>query len=237
MSELVYINFSDADPAPLNVTTDGEGPDFTIGAKPKSDIYASPRQPTVLYDFTAPAVCRRIHKTHFKSVQVTAAATWRTQFDQAGLLFTLPARNNPNPNAANAGDLAHHPAWVKAGIEVNDGCPCVSVVARAPGGTGGWSDWSLIPLSLAGEKLGPVLPVTIQFTREKNALMVWLLRDGGTTRLFIRKVPWVFLDDESGTLGEDVLVGAYAAQPDPYDESKGESLQVTFSGLKVETAA
>ncbi|CAK7218102.1 hypothetical protein SBRCBS47491_003393 [Sporothrix bragantina] len=237
MSDLIYINFSNTDPAPAGVTADGNGPDFTFGAAPKSDIYASPRVPHVLHDYTAPVICRRIPKTQFKSLQVTAAAAWRSQFDQAGLVFTLPTRSNPDPNAANASDVQHHPAWVKAGIEVNDGCPCVSVVARGPGGTGGWSDWSLIPLSLAGEKLGPVVPVTLQFTREKNALMIWLLRDGGATRLFIRKVPWVFLDDTTGTLGEDVLVGAYAAQPDPYDEHKGESLQVTFSGFKIETTA
>ncbi|ERT02414.1 uncharacterized protein SPSK_05563 [Sporothrix schenckii 1099-18] len=233
MSDLLFVNFTDKDPAPAGpLATDGTGPSFSFGAPPKSDIYASPRVPKVLHDYTAPVVCKRIPRDSFQTLQVTASAAWRTQYDQAGLLLTLPTKSNPNPDAHNAGVAADHPAWVKAGIEVNDGCPCVSIVARGPGGTGGWSDWSLIPLSLAGESLGGELPVSLQFTREKHALQVWLLR--GDKRLFIRKVPWVFLAHD--TLGDDVLVGAYAAQPDPYDVSKGESLQVTFSGFKIETA-
>lgn len=232
MSDLLFVNFSDEDPAPSGtLTTDGAGPSFSFGAPPKSDIYASPRVPQVLHDYTAPIVCKRIPRESFKSLAVTASAAWRTQFDQAGLVFTLPTKTNPNPDTENAKAVERHPAWVKAGIEVNDGCPCVSVVARGPGGTGGWSDWSLIPLSLAGEKLGGEVPVSLEFTREKNALIIWLIR--GDAKLFIRKVPWVFLEHD--TLGEDVLIGAYAAQPDPYDVSKGESLQVTFSGFKIET--
>ncbi len=208
---------------------------LTFGAPPKSDVYASPRVPKVLFDYTAPVVFQRVPKASFLSMQVTVAAQWRTQFDQAGLMFTLPRTNNPNPNAANAGDAQTHPAWVKAGIEVNDGVPCVSIVARAPNS---WSDWSLIPLSLCGVPLASVGPVTLQFTREKHALVVWLLRtretDGDKERLFIRKVPWVFLDDESASLSSEAQVGVYAAQPDPFNVSGGKALQVTFSEFSID---
>ncbi|EPE02148.1 hypothetical protein F503_06152 [Ophiostoma piceae UAMH 11346] len=233
-SSIIYANISGTPPS--ITATDGTGDDFKLLAPPKSDIYVSPRTPKALFDYTAPVVHTRIAKEAFVSLSVTASAKWRTQFDQAGLIFTVPTKNNPKPDATNANEASTHPAWVKAGIECNDGAPCISVVGRSPDG---WAEWSLIPLSLIGITLGAVVPVTLTYTREKNALMIWLsqeLKAGqAPQKLFIRKVPWVFLDDPAGNIGSDVLVGAFAAQPDPYDESKGESLEVTFSGLKIET--
>lgn len=235
MASVQYANI--AGTLPLITATDGTGADFKLLAPPKSDIYVSPRTPKALFDYTAPVVYKRIDKEAFVALSVTTSAKWRTQYDQAGLIFTVPTKNNPEPNATNAAELDTHPAWIKAGIECNDGAPCVSIVDRAPGG---WANWSLIPLSLIGITLGPVVPVTLNFTREKNALMIWLIQDPeageGSKKLFIRKVPWVFLDDPAGKLGSDILVGAYAAQPDPYDFSQGESLEVTFSGLKIESS-
>jgi len=197
-------------------------PFLSLSAPPKSDIYASPGPPP-LFVYTAPVVCRRVKKSCFSLARVTVSAKWTLQFDQGGLVVTIPTLNNANPDASSGNVAESHPAWVKVGIEVNDGAPCVSIVGKS---RNGWCDWSLVPL----EKSSEAVSATLELTRFKNALMVWLSKEG--SRVLIRKVPWVFLDDEA--LSDDMLVGIYAAQPDPDDKSGGKGLEVSFSNFRLE---
>ncbi|EFW98888.1 hypothetical protein CMQ_4740 [Grosmannia clavigera kw1407] len=232
-SSFNHVNFTPAAGTPPNVEAAiRSSSSFTILAPPKSDIYAQP-VPPVTHDYNAPAVFRRIPKTSFVSAQLTIAGAWQHQFDQGGFLFTLPTKDNPNPDAVSGAVHASHPAWIKAGIETNDGFPCVSIVARAHGG---WCDWSLLPLFDAPVSANTVTSATLAFERYHNALKIFLVRGHGAdaSRSLIRKVPWVFLDNVP-ELGQDVLVGVYAAQPDPENESSGKSFEVTFSGFQIHT--
>lgn len=101
----------------------------------------------------------------------------------------------------------------------------------------------MLPLWDAPVGTGAATPATLVLERYHNALKVFLVRGGdaataaGTpeTKTLIRKVPWVFLDDDA--LGNDALVGVFAAQPDPDDESGGKSFPVTISNFQVQTTA
>ena len=200
--------------------------DTTLFAAPKSDIYASPLGST-LHVYTAPVTCKRIAKESFKLARATVSAKWTLQFDQGGLVFTLPRPSNLNPDAVNATTADVHPAWVKAGIEVNDGIAAVSIVGKS---LNGWCDWSLVP---AGGIKGPNgdIQVTLEMTRFKNALMIWMV--DSDKKILIRKIPWLFLDNDD--LSNDALVGVYAARPDPYDQSGGQDLEVKLSDFRLET--
>lgn len=205
-------------------TQSTKSPPLSLSAPPKSDIYASPGPPE-LYVYTAPVVYRRVPKSDFSLARVTVSARWHLQFDQGGLVFTIPTIENPNPDASNARTSASHPAWIKVGIEINDGAPCVSIVGKA---RNGWCDWSLVPLDT---ELGEEAAATLELTKFKNALMVWMVKSD--TKVLIRKLPWVFLDDAG--LSTDVLVGIYAAQPDPDNKAGGRDLKVSFSNFCLET--
>lgn len=52
--------------------------------------------------------------------------------------------------------------WIKAGVEINDGVPCVGAVV-----TDGYSDWSLAPVPEWHERV-----VTIRASRTKDAVIV-----------------------------------------------------------------
>ncbi|CAM1508672.1 Fc.00g055200.m01.CDS01 [Cosmosporella sp. VM-42] len=183
MAESSFFHINSSTLTPLIQTEDGLS--LSLSAPPKSDIYASPGPPP-LYVYTAPVVCRRIKKSSFALARTTVTARWKLQFDQGGLVFTIPTLDSPLPDASNANDFKSHPSWVKVGIETNDGAPC-------------------------------------------NALMVWLIKEA--TRILIRKVPWVFLGGPDSS--EDILVGVYAAQPDPDDKSGGQNFQVDFSDFRL----
>lgn len=232
-SSYSHVNFSPAAGTPPDVAAAvASGGSFTILAPPKSDIYAQPVPPAT-HDYNAPVVFRRMPKASFVSARLTVSAAWEHQFDQGGFLFTVPTKSNPNPDAVSGAVRATHPAWIKAGIETNDGFPCVSIVARAPGG---WCDWSLLPLFDCPVGHGAVTPATLEFCRFHNALKIFLVRGHGPAeqKTLIRKVPWVFLDD-APELGPDALVGVFAAQPDPDNASAGRSLEVTFSDFHIQT--
>lgn len=204
----------------------GTSLDTTLYAGPKSDIYASPLGST-LHVYTAPVTCKRITRDSFKLARVTVSARWTLQFDQGGLVFTLPRPRNPSPDAANASTADEHPAWVKAGIEVNDGIAAVSIVGKS---LNGWCDWNMVP---TGGIPGPggEIQVTLEMTRFKNALMIWMVE--GDKKVLIRKIPWVFLGNDD--LSNDALVGVYAARPDPDDKSGGQDLEVRLSDFRLET--
>jgi hypothetical protein len=189
----------------------------------------------------------------------------RLQYDHAGLIFFAPSarRSDKTPpgsvEAAENDDVKHPDThaprqWVKAGLEAKDGGVWVSVVAKT---RDGWCDWSLgaLPPGSYGEvetvggeggkgereKLGREVGATIEMSRSKNALMVYLVTHQGEQeeRALIRKVPWVFLGVEEKSGGEDddvVCVGAFAARPDPEGAAGTEELDVRFTDFAVEVA-
>ncbi|KKY20772.1 hypothetical protein UCRPC4_g04044 [Phaeomoniella chlamydospora] len=203
---------------------------LSLKASPKTDIYATPVPPE-LHVYSAPIAHRRIKTSSLSSTKTTVSGVWILQYDQGGLIITLPSRENPDPDASNATTWNMHPAWVKAGVEVQDGKPYISVVAKA---RNGWCDWSLVPTNTVNDRDSP-LKITLEMTRYKNALLIWLI-DGELGKVLVRKVPWVFLDDESN---DDAFIGVYAARPDPDnvgstlpDDGK---LEVHFEDLQIIT--
>lgn len=218
-TSFVHVNQSES------TTSSSFGPKtFTLSAASKTDIYCSPLPPSS-YVFNAPIVYQKLQKTSFRSARLSLSFHASIQFDQAGLLFAIPTKSNPLADAQNSTTAESHPAWIKAGIEANDGKAWISVVARAPDA---WCDWSLVPIPESRE-LPADAAVTIEVTRYKNALMIWTIE--GKERTLIRKVPWAFLDDGM----ESIWIGAYAARPDPNAEASKE-LNVEFRDFTIDLA-
>ena len=193
-------------------TSDSSFPSkFTIKTPRDTDIWNSPQ---LGYHFTAPITAIALPTQSFHKARVTFSVSWSVLSDQGGLIFVLPSPSNPEPNGRNARAKESFPRWVKAGIEINEGKPNLSVVARDR-----WSDWSLVPVGEA--------KATVEMVRNHEDLQVAVWK--GEERTAIRDVPCIFKEAET----EDVAwVGVYAARPDPGNESKGE-LEVHFEGLEV----
>jgi regulation of enolase protein 1 (concanavalin A-like superfamily) len=64
--------------------------------------------------------------------------------------------------------------WIKAGIEVNDGVPCLGAVV-----TDGYSDWSLCPVPSWRERI-----VTIRASRTQDAVIIRATAGGEPWRTF-----------------------------------------------------
>lgn len=202
---------------------------LALSAESKTDIYATPIPPTH-HTFSAPIVYRQILLSTFKSARVTVTAPWTLQYDQGGLILIIPSSNNPSPDGQNATSVSTHPEWVKAGIEMYEGKPYLSVVGKP---RDGWCDWSLstIPQSSSGES-----QVTLEMTKYKNALMIWCLGPDNEKTL-VRKVPWVFLHEVNPDLGdkrESAYVGLYAARPDPSSQANDNKLDVHFTDFDID---
>lgn len=117
-----------------------------------------------------------------------------------------------------------HPRWIKAGIEVWEGKAWGSIVVREK-----WSDWSLFELEEPSEK--GAYKLTLQIKRMGDALMIYVLSEG-QERKSVRKVPWVFFEEERRGV-ESVMVGVYGARPDPFDEAKGKNLEIGAEGFEL----
>lgn len=207
--------------------------DFIILTPPHTDIFASP---THGYYFNAPIIYTQLPLLSFAKAKATisvpftlslpeplAAPNPTLQFDQGGLVFILPEIGN-GVEDLKQGEKESHPRWIKAGIEVWEGRAWGSIVVREK-----WSDWSLFELEQSSEKGEYIL--TLQMERMGNALMIYVVSEGKERRL-VRKVPWVFLKEETGGV-ERVIVGVYGARPDPFDEAKGKNLEIGVEGFEV----
>lgn len=193
---------------------------FTLEAQPKTDIFASPPS---TYIFNAPTSCITTRAAEFHSATITFTYPWKYQFDQAGLLIAA-CHPSLQPNAEDPGDGATHPDWIKAGVEVFEGEPLASLVVRQKHR---WCDWSVSPYQV-DENAPKQVAMSIKAVRDKHALWIYECH-GGDRRRLLRKVNG-FFDEENS---ETVLVGAYAARPDPFDEAAGSALEVQVDDLNV----
>lgn len=180
---------------------------FDLQAPPKTDVW---RTPPAHDRFDAPVLYASVRAASFRKARVTVTADWTELYDQGGLILVLP-QHSPKK-------------WVKAGIEMVDGKMHASVVSADR-----WADWSLQPQS---DKA-----ITLEFERKVQAdqlqSALWVYVVHGSERRPIRKVTWVFEEDQDAASGQqDIWIGAYAARP--HDGS--DALQVHFSNLTVETA-
>lgn len=212
MSEFSFIN----SPLPSKPPS----PHFSLTAAPKTDIYAAPSHG---YVFSAPILYRKVQSSSFHRVRLSIKLQWTLQYDQGGLILIFPSSPGQIPDSKNASTKEAHPKWVKAGIEINDGQPFLSVVARDE-----WADWSLSSLpshAASGEE--KTARITLELQRHGNALMV-LLVDRQTSTL-VREVQWVFCDSRADV---ECLLGVYVARPDAKGLAKGD-LEVEFEGLEI----
>jgi len=213
-SHLSSVNTAKPPPNPLPKS-------FTLSADPRTDIYAAPAHG---YVWTAPIVYKTIKASSFRRARLSITLNWTTTFDQGGLILAFPQDSNPTPDSENAGDISTHPHWVKAGIEINEGRPWISVVARET-----WADWGLTTPPLNSESNGgKTVKATIEFEKHENALMVWV-KDGEERRM-IREVQWVFLDEK---LDRNCWIGVYNCRPDAKNEADG-ALEVHFEDFIVD---
>ncbi|KAF7536182.1 hypothetical protein G7054_g4730 [Neopestalotiopsis clavispora] len=231
---------------------------FVISAAPRSDIHASP-VPKPRCVFTAPVSYHPpLALSAFRRARISLVYTPAHQYDHAGLVMVLPeqqqqaARRKEEEGeeeekdyaarAPDADNVGRSTSWIKAGLEAKDGAVYLSVVAQRAGGA---------PFSTPSDgQLGFEVGAAVELARKGHALLVNYIDEAGQPVL-LRKVPWVFLDNDGGD-GERVLpeekngdgreeeggpvawVGAFAARPDPEGQAAGEALLVGFRDFEVE---
>ncbi|KAK5129042.1 hypothetical protein LTR85_000375 [Meristemomyces frigidus] len=196
---------------------------FELHASSKTDIFASPPS---TYRLNAPRSCITTDASSFISATITFSFSWRYQFDQAGLLIATVHPSLLQPSGEQPGDSTTHPRWIKVGVEVFDGESYASVVVRDP-----WCDWSVSPY--LPQETGPrEVRMTVEVVRAGNALWIYRIAEGAKRRLMRKVNCWFDSSAESRNEGS-LLVGAYAARPDPNDEAMGETLRVLIERLEV----
>jgi regulation of enolase protein 1 (concanavalin A-like superfamily) len=213
-SSLSSVNTPNPPPTPLPNQ-------FTLSAPQKTDVYAAPAHG---YVWTAPIVYHALKASSFKRAALSVTLNWTTTYDQGGLILVFPTDSNPTPDSKNASAISTHPRWVKAGIEINDGKPWISVVGREA-----WADWSLAtPPEGSVSNGGKTVKATIEFVKHENALMIFVV-DGSEKRM-IREIQWPFLPEQSE---RTCWIGVYTCRPDAKGEADGE-LEVGFENFTVE---
>lgn len=157
---------------------------FKITALPKTDIWRRGDDDDV---FNAPMIYQTVKGSHFKKIEVTVFAPWRTKYDQGGLVINFPSKNGPSK-------------WIKAGIEFFESKAVLGVV-----GTDRYSDWSLAPLDAGYHQKARFVA-----TREDKTLWIHAAQEGKEL-VPLREVKWAFLEgrDEDA----EVQIGVYAAKP------------------------
>ncbi len=212
---------------------------FTLQTPPKTDIFASP---TTGYHFSSPIVFVTLPIRDFYSAAASISIPYTLslpstvevsnptlQFDQGGLVLALLEKDSPLPTKEAPGDKDNHPRWIKAGVEVWEGKAWGGVVVREK-----WSDWSLFDVErnaiIGGYEL------RLQMEKLGDALMIFMLGgDENQGKTLVRKVPWVFLEEEIEDV-DRVLVGVYGARPDPFDEANGKNLEIGIEAFEVRNA-
>ncbi|RAH75777.1 hypothetical protein BO86DRAFT_393990 [Aspergillus japonicus CBS 114.51] len=195
MTDFRFANSSEKVPG------DGYFPaEFSIKASPSTDIWAKPPSTE---SFNAPILYRSVPVQSFKRARVAFNALWKHKYDQGGVILVL-----------NGADGSRK--WVKSGIELANGRPHLSTVAKDR-----WADWSLQPVPSGGGA------ATLEIVRESdNSLWIYLVE--GVQKSPLREVTWFFED----TNVQDLWIGLYAAKP----SSEKEDLVVNFGHLIIDLA-
>ncbi|KUJ17150.1 uncharacterized protein LY89DRAFT_685090 [Mollisia scopiformis] len=206
---------------------------FSILTPPRTDIFASP---THGYHFSAPIIYTQLPILEFGSAKATISIPFTLhspkekevenptlQFDQGGLVFVFPGAGTEAKDLVQA-EKETHPRWIKAGIEVWEGKAWGSIVVREK-----WSDWSLFEpgqITATG-----TYKMTLEMERFGDALMIYTVSEV-KKRTLVRKVPWVFLEEERSGV-ETIMIGVYGARPDPFNEAKGKLLEIGIKSFGV----
>jgi regulation of enolase protein 1 (concanavalin A-like superfamily) len=170
---------------------------FTIKASAGTDLWET--LPSTRR-FNAPILYRSMPLSSFRSARVTILASWEELYDQGGLVFVVTSQDGTR-------------RWIKAGVEVVNGQPHLSIVAKDR--SADWCVYEPVPLGQAPR---------IEMIKENDGLCFYLLeRD---RKKFMREVTWVFSGDGS----EICWVGTLVARP----SSEGGDLSVTFKDLDIE---
>jgi regulation of enolase protein 1 (concanavalin A-like superfamily) len=148
-------------------------------------------------------------------------ATWRTIYDQAGVVISFFPTNSPNKR------------WIKAGFEIpsispitqKNLPPAASVVTGAP-----WSDWSVVSLLTEAQQSKEV-QIKMELVKVGNIqLDVYASVDGGA-KIKLREIRAFFADAEK----QAVEVGITVAKPKPTIGDEQDELAVEFGELVVRT--
>ncbi|KAL8915326.1 MAG: hypothetical protein Q9171_000196 [Xanthocarpia ochracea] len=191
---------------------------FTIHTPPQTDIWRKPQPLT--NSFNAPRYLTTLPLKELKSVQVTVKGTWKTLYDQGGLLLVIP------PSAAGE-EAGEREKWIKTGIEFYGGSPHISAVACDR-----WADWSLLPLPASSTdevKIRMEREVTAATGEKSSTMWIRYLNSTRGDWMPVREIAWAFERDD-----EYVQLGVYAAKPTPDEGDKDAELQVEFCGLEIE---
>jgi regulation of enolase protein 1 (concanavalin A-like superfamily) len=215
---------------------------FELHAPPHTDLW---RKPPSADTATAPILFTALRHP-FVSAEVTVAADWRLEWDQAGLVIfagmppgyqasstnssQVTPINNPPENADGSPPAYPHspPAskWVKVGLEFcNNACHASSVCATSDG-----ADWTTTSLSQSQAARGE-----LRVKLERIGYALWIhYHDHQLGWKKMREVTWFFY----GVENKSVRVGVYASRPANfpptlYDRRHGIP-SVTQSSLRVE---
>ncbi|KAL9110328.1 MAG: hypothetical protein Q9227_005059 [Pyrenula ochraceoflavens] len=173
---------------------------FQIQGPPKTDLY---EKPPSIHVFNAPLFYQSTCVSGFKKASVSLSGEWKYQYDQGGLVII-----------ANKGDGSRN--WVKAGVELVDQQPRLSIMAKDR-----WSDWSLHPVSCDSGRAHVVFEKGTD-----GSLRVQHVTPQATVELARKITWWADLPLET-----ELWVGVYAARP---YEKDNDNLIVNFEHLSID---
>ncbi|OMP88870.1 hypothetical protein BK809_0005591 [Diplodia seriata] len=232
---------------------------FTITAHPTTDIW---RAPPSTRRFNAPLAhtSRGPLSSFFRAglslalpLPSPSAGDRLLLYDQGGLVLGISRHSGAGGGGggdgeqvvSDGGDGDGWPSrWLKAGIEMFEGEPWLSVV-----GCDRWSDVSMVPLSWGSrggggserkeEEERPTARVEVERAKEDALRVYWVVPVaadgvGGEKRVLIREANWFFAPEGGEEEGWDVSVAAYAARPLRNEKDVDEVLDVDFERFEVE---
>ncbi|KAL2060826.1 hypothetical protein VTL71DRAFT_8878 [Oculimacula yallundae] len=205
---------------------------FSLSPDPsyETDIWRKPSNPVSnpkgpISTFNAPIIYKSIPLSKFKRCRVTFEASYKTLYDQGGIVFVLPEETK------TAKDIAETSKWLKTGVEFVEEKAWVGTV-----GCDRWADWSLTSAGIRDGKGEGRKVVTIEL--EKNAeagtLWVYVVEEDGT-RTPARENTWLLSSEgNGGSPDREVWVGVFAATPILDGRDKTGALCVDFWDWELE---
>lgn len=181
---------------------------FSLIAEPQTDLW---RKPPGQDTSTAPVLFRSL-KFPFVSAEVTVAADWGLEWDQAGLVLFAGALPQNTESTLSGDNAPAYPSttsskWVKIGLEYSNNFCHVSTTCATSNG----ADWSISALP--------------SYHAQRNDLRVKLERLGVNLWLYYEDqvMGWKKLREISGFFcgvpDKSVRVGVYASRPANFEES------------------